>query len=106
MEQALGRMLQPEERVHHRDRNPLNNSMENLELYPNQAAHIRKHARTYRDSTVKQCTRCLETKPRALFDAGPKRQNGDPNHTECKACRAAYYARRWKLGLTSQQRES
>lgn len=41
MEQHLGRYLQPEEVVHHRDKNPTNNTIDNLELFASQADHIR-----------------------------------------------------------------
>lgn len=41
MEQHLGRYLDPKEVVHHRDENPSNNAIENLELFESQAAHIR-----------------------------------------------------------------
>lgn len=43
MEQMLGRKLRPEEVVHHKDRNRSNNSPDNLQLLPNQAAHIKLH---------------------------------------------------------------
>ena len=42
MEQHLGRRLSPSEIVHHRDGNPLNNAIENLELM-NQSDHMAKH---------------------------------------------------------------
>lgn len=40
MEQHLGRYLRPEEVVHHKDGNPSNNVIENLELFESQSAHI------------------------------------------------------------------
>lgn len=42
MEQYLGRYLLPTEVVHHRDENPTNNDMSNLELFASQADHIRE----------------------------------------------------------------
>ena len=43
MEQHIGRYLLPTEVVHHIDGNPRNNTISNLELFANNAAHI--HAR-------------------------------------------------------------
>lgn len=40
MEQHLGRYLEPEEVVHHRDGNPLNNALDNLRLFASQQEHI------------------------------------------------------------------
>lgn len=41
MEQHLGRPLDPQERVHHRNSDRADNNLGNLVLYPTQAAHIR-----------------------------------------------------------------
>lgn len=40
MEQHLGRYLTPDEVVHHRDANPRNNALDNLQLFASQAEHI------------------------------------------------------------------
>jgi hypothetical protein len=40
MEAHLGRFLTPEEVVHHKDRNPLNNAIENLQLFGCNADHL------------------------------------------------------------------
>ena len=40
-EKKLGRKLKPGEVVHHRDGNPLNNSPNNLIVYPNQSTHMK-----------------------------------------------------------------
>ena len=44
MESHLGRYLTHIEVVHHRDENPSNNDISNLELLPNNAAHRKLHA--------------------------------------------------------------
>ena len=43
MEKHLGRYLEPEEIVHHEDGCPDNNSLLNLELFPNSVEHIKYH---------------------------------------------------------------
>lgn len=40
MEKHLGRYLDPSEVVHHKDGNPRNNNIDNLELFANQSNHI------------------------------------------------------------------
>jgi hypothetical protein len=40
MERAIGRLLTDSEVVHHKDGNKANNALENLELLPNQSAHL------------------------------------------------------------------
>lgn len=40
MEQHLGRYLLPNEVVHHKDENPSNNDISNLELFSSQSEHI------------------------------------------------------------------
>jgi len=42
METELGRYLEPEEVVHHKDENPSNNNIDNLQLFASQADHIRE----------------------------------------------------------------
>lgn len=41
MEEHLGRYLERKEVVHHKDGNPLNNAIENLELFQSNADHLR-----------------------------------------------------------------
>jgi len=41
-EKKLGRRLKPNEVVHHKDGNPLNNSPDNLKVYRSQSEHMRK----------------------------------------------------------------
>src|ERR1700757_3616663 len=43
MEKYLGRYLDPQEDVHHIDHNKLNNDINNLELFPTRAAHLKKY---------------------------------------------------------------
>lgn len=48
MEKHLGRYLSPEEVVHHKDKNPSNNDIDNLELFANHSEHISKaHKEVY-----------------------------------------------------------
>ena len=42
-EKKLGRLLKNGEVVHHKDRNKLNNSPQNLQVFHNQQAHFRTH---------------------------------------------------------------
>jgi predicted nucleic acid-binding Zn ribbon protein len=55
MEQKIGRKLLPDEQIHHRDGNPLNNSLENLEVIDH-LTHMRLHKQIYPDE--KQCVVC------------------------------------------------
>lgn len=43
MERHLGRILDKEEVVHHKDRNRSNNSIDNLELKKSQSEHMQEH---------------------------------------------------------------
>ncbi|MCH7549654.1 MAG: HNH endonuclease, partial [Candidatus Krumholzibacteriota bacterium] len=66
MEQHIGRHLLPAEIVHHKDNNPSNNAIENLEIYASQSEHALHHATENRkillSKGVKQCTKCLVVK--------------------------------------------
>ena len=55
MEQHLGRTLLPTEHVHHRDGNPLNNEMSNLEVMT-----AKDHMRLHKQKTVwvRRCMAC------------------------------------------------
>ena len=51
MEQELGRPLLPNEEVHHRDENPLNNAIDNLQVRLH-GEHQAEHATKYYDTTA------------------------------------------------------
>jgi len=59
MENHLGRYLDPQEEVHHKDENPRNNKLSNLEL-TTRSKHCRIHAtrRGYPPKTSKRCLSC------------------------------------------------
>lgn len=56
MEQHLGRKLADDEEVHHKDGDPLNNELDNLEI-KNGSEHRREHKTKYHD-TVFKCIEC------------------------------------------------
>jgi len=67
MEQALGRRLSPNETVHHKDRNRLNNTPDNLELWvsghPSGARWVdmeEKEARKRSDYELKRALRMIK----------------------------------------------
>lgn len=51
MEKALGRALEINEEVHHKDENPLNNNLSNLEIRIH-GEHQAEHSTKYRDTTA------------------------------------------------------
>ena len=56
MEEFLGRKLKSNEVVHHKDKNPLNNDISNLEVLWN-SDHSRQHSTKYFPKTV-SCVNC------------------------------------------------
>lgn len=52
MEEKLGRKLLPNEQIHHKDGNPLNNDIDNLELRL-LGEHQKEHSTKYHDKLVK-----------------------------------------------------
>lgn len=57
MENELGRRLEEGEEVHHKDGNPLNYAIENLELTASRAEHAAKHRK---DAPIKTCPTCKQ----------------------------------------------
>lgn len=66
MEQHLGRKLQPGEQVHHINKNPLDNRVENLTVLPTKV-HMQLHKQIYPDA--KECANCGQT-----FTANPRKR--------------------------------
>lgn len=67
MQDHLGRRLSSKEIVHHIDRDPTNNSIENLMLLPNMSAHIKLHAKedgptAYRHGKAPRTDNCKDCK--------------------------------------------
>lgn len=105
MEMHIQRPLLTSEIIHHINGNKLDNRIENLVLCQSHVEHVRLHYTGYRTDTEKRCRKCGETKSRTMFDAGKRKAGCDPNHVECKACRKAYYAERFRNGLTSRNKK-
>ena len=84
MEQKLGRKLHSTEIVHHRDHNPLNNHLDNLEL-TTRSIHMALHATT-RNTLKKECSRCHVIKFRTEFYLVSLQWNRDRNYSWCKDC--------------------
>lgn len=84
MEQHLGRKLSRDEHIHHKDKNKLNNDIDNLEIVTKYDHKKKHHCKTFRDETHKQCTICLTTKPRTEFHRA--RVYGPAQETHQSAC--------------------
>lgn len=88
MEQALGRDLTPNEAVHHKDGNRLNNELGNLELMT-RGEHSRLHHLGIPDNplntdTHKQCPKCKQVVARAAYRRWPSSHDGLASY--CKPC--------------------
>lgn len=78
MEQKLGYPLDPNDDVHHKDGNPLNNDIDNLELI-NHSVHDSMHSIKYKDK-IAVCCFCKKeflwtAKQQSQFAANRKRNN-------------------------------
>jgi hypothetical protein len=94
MEAQLGRPLSDEEVVHHKDRNPLNDSPDNLQLCKNQSEHKKLHSWT--DEELLNKLRELATK------LGRIPTSGDVDKAEGMPTRETY---RIRLGGLRKARE-
>lgn len=106
MARHLGRMLEPYEVVHHKDRNRLNNSIENLELAGSNREHHLLHGQDSELRKLKQegklrCSSCREIKTLDAFSKCRTNRHGYNN--QCKACCAAYYKRTHPNARTHSQ---
>lgn len=98
MEQHLGRPLLTSEPVHHIDGNKQNNAIENLQLLPSHADHVRVHHPRIMTETHAECLGCNEVKP--FSDYYPARTKNTGMASRCKACcHTAYVERRKRHGL-------
>ena len=106
MEQKLGRYLEPDESVHHKDHNKQNNSIDNLELIKN-SEHTRKHQLEKGKLFVKlRCPECGKE-----FEI-PKNQSylQKSNKYNCncctKECRGKLYRKIQLKGMTNEIKQS
>ncbi len=94
MENFLGRPLSRKEVVHHKDGNPSNNTIQNLELLASQSVHFLGHAEQNRNillkNGMKQCTKCLIVQPIASFYKTKYNRMGIQSW--CKQCKNKYDA--------------
>jgi HNH endonuclease len=68
--------------IHHKDGNPSNNHIDNLELISSQAEHMRLHGGIDNEAGTKVCTHCREARPFVNF---ARTKTGFNPH--CKDCR-------------------
>lgn len=101
MENHLGRLLEPDEVVHHKDHNKHNNVISNLELMLSKE-HNRMHSSTGRTFIELVCPECGKT----FFKE--KRQIKKGKHTFCsRSCNGKFQRRHsWKPKITEQNQAS
>jgi len=108
MERHLGRSLEDDEHVHHRNGDRLDNRLENLEVLKH-GEHTKIHCtKTFRSETHKQCTRCWEVKPRNDFRLlrSPHTPGSDSHDTCCRECMKEYRRARYWADPEKSRRES
>jgi len=93
MEQHLGRELKPNETIHHKDHNPLNNSIDNLEVI-DRAEHARLHAVKKKDMSFlcPICSTKFALSGRKLHDAIQNRKKGKAGPFCSRSCAGKYGA--------------
>ena len=94
IEQTLGRKLKDNEQVHHKDGNPLNNNIDNLEIRL-LGEHQREHSKKYFDK-ITACEWCntdflWTAKQQSMFYRNQKRRNFFTEKPFCsKKCAGQY----------------
>lgn len=104
MQQHIGRRLLTTEVVHHIDRNPSNNSIENLQLFAFIADHVKHHYLEDRGITDTHaiCRSCGESKPHAEFFSSCRTSLGIKAWCkDCEKVRAKIYRLRRKEKLSA-----
>jgi len=87
MEQKLGRKLKPNEIVHHKDGNGLNNDEENLEVVNGVGEHKTLHRTDWGSLTYRTCTRCGKRKRIKFFGCYKSGKQVGAYFSRCKKCR-------------------
>ena len=89
MERHIKRPLLKTEVVHHKDGNPLNNEICNLEIFQSQKEHAESHGRVNRETLLangmKECTLCKFIKP--VSDFYKTKFNKMGIQSWCKKCK-------------------